>query len=208
MLFRSLTYVGRLIAELSKCGVHLAPDALDAEALVKRGGGFVAKHADIEGKLCEEMAALAAGFDVAGDPAAKGLGADRCAVRLRETAAYVGTGETTMDYDTLLVERDECSRSCQNAPGATVFVEGRAKGEEYVGSLPAPAVKCQLVWGGSATGTPETDRPFDESAASGPRRTSTWRGPCARWPATRPSTASRRRRSSSKIGRASCRERV
>jgi len=166
-LMTASTTAGRLIAELSKCGVHLAPDALDAEALVKRGGGFVAKHADIEGKLCEEMAALAAGFDVAGDPAAKGLGADRCAVRLRETAAYVGTGETTMDYDTLLVERDECSRSCQNAPGATVFVEGRAKGEEYVGSLPAPAVKCQLVWGGSATGTPETDRPFDESAASG-----------------------------------------
>ena len=110
----------------------------------------------MEQKLCEELAALAAGFDVANDPSAKGLPSGRCSVRLRETAMYVAAAsgqETTMDYDTLLVERDHASKSFQNAMDC--------------GALPAPGVKCQLVQGGAASGNPETDRPFDDSLAPG-----------------------------------------
>ena len=68
---------------------------------------WAAKDEQVEQKLCEELAALAAGFDVANDPSAKGLPSGRCSVRLRETAMYVAAAsgqETTMDYDTLLVE--------------------------------------------------------------------------------------------------------
>merc|ERR1712167_358839 len=86
--------------------------------MAARGGNWAAKDTQVEQKLCEELAALAAGFDVANDPSAKGLPSGRCSVRLRETAMYVAaaTGqETTMDYDTLLVERDHASKSFQNA---------------------------------------------------------------------------------------------
>jgi len=155
-LMTTSTTAGRLIAELSKCGIHLAPDALDEEAVASRGGTWAAKDEQVEQKLCEELAALAAGFDVANDPSAKGLPSGRCSVRLRETAMYVAAAsgqETTMDYDTLLVERDHASKSFQNAMDC--------------GALPAPAVKCQLVQGGAASGNPETDRPFDDSLAPG-----------------------------------------
>ena len=54
-LMTTSTTAGRLIAELSKCGIHLAPDALDEEAVASRGGNWAAKDESVEQKLCEEL---------------------------------------------------------------------------------------------------------------------------------------------------------
>ena len=90
--------------------------------------------AQVERKLCEEVAALAASYDFADCGAAKDLGSDRCGLRARETSTYVGgaNGEA-LDFMTVLVERDAASKTAREAPG--------------VGELPGAAVKCALVMG-------------------------------------------------------------
>lgn len=124
---------GRLLAALSKAGIHLRPDDADAAACTRKRASFALKHGDVERKLCEEVAALAASYDFAECPAGKDLGRDRCGLRARETSTYVGGGGNALDFMTVLVERDAASKSAREAPG--------------VGELPGAAVKCTLVMG-------------------------------------------------------------
>ena len=120
-------------AALSKAGIHLRPDDADAAACTRKRASFALKHGDVERKLCEEVAALAASYDFAECPAGKDLGRDRCGLRARETSTYVGGGGNALDFMTVLVERDAASKSAREAPG--------------VGELPGAAVKCTLVMG-------------------------------------------------------------
>ncbi|KAH8063685.1 hypothetical protein JL722_2870 [Aureococcus anophagefferens] len=123
---------GRLLAALSKAGIHLRPDDADAAACTRKRASFALKHGDVERKLCEEVAALAR-LRLRRVPAGKDLGRDRCGLRARETSTYVGGGANALDFMTVLVERDAASKSAREAPG--------------VGELPGAAVKCTLVMG-------------------------------------------------------------
>lgn len=151
---------GRLLAALSRAGLHLRPDDADAKAAKRSRATFALKHVAVEDKLCEEIAALAAGFDFCECASGKDLGADRCALRARETSVYVGGGANALDFMSLLVERDAASKTARDAPG--------------VGDVPGAAVKCTLVMGDVSYAEinpgdePRTDvPPFDEMPLAG-----------------------------------------
>ncbi|KAJ1458234.1 hypothetical protein M885DRAFT_513310 [Pelagophyceae sp. CCMP2097] len=161
---------GRMLAALSKAGIHIQPTDADAAALERTADAAdkaadkaaadaaadaaetadaaddaeaaapeaaVArparlprlKRAGLERKLCDEVSELAAGFDFADYGSA--LGPDRVALRVRETAAYVGGGDHGGDHDVVLVELDSASKTAREAPGE--------------GTAPGAGIKCALV---------------------------------------------------------------
>ncbi|KAK7237214.1 hypothetical protein SO694_00097067 [Aureococcus anophagefferens] len=125
---------GRLLAALSKAGIHLRPDDADAAACTRKRASFALKHGDVERKLCEEVAARRGVVRLRPSaPRARTWAATAAACGPRETSTYVGGGGNALDFMTVLVERDAASKSAREAPG--------------VGELPGAAVKCTLVMG-------------------------------------------------------------
>ena len=112
-------------------------ERLQAAARLKGRELLAVKTASLERKLCEEIAGLAAGYDFAECACGRDLGAGRCALRARETSRYVGDDTEHLDYATLLVELDECSKTQRDAPG--------------VGKAVGSSIKCSLVLGGAAS---------------------------------------------------------
>ena len=140
---------GPLVAALKAAGINLMPRDTDAAP-----AGSTLKVSALEGKLCEEVASVAASFDFASSAYSRELGEARCAFQLRETSVYVGGNIETLDHSMVAVEMDGVSKSSLDAPG--------------VGSLPDPAIKCSLVQAKEPAGPDyKGGAPFDDAPLPG-----------------------------------------
>uniref|UniRef100_A0A7S1XPL8 IC97/Casc1 N-terminal domain-containing protein n=1 Tax=Phaeomonas parva TaxID=124430 RepID=A0A7S1XPL8_9STRA len=109
-----------LVQRLGEAGIHVAPsdaDAQNAKSANNPMPGITVKTSVLEETVYEEVASVAASFDVESCTFNTDLGDGKCVFKIRETSIFTGANDMTLDYDLCLVEDDARSLSNANAPG-------------------------------------------------------------------------------------------